>query len=175
MSISAGGTGADINARWDEYITRFCRRDENNGVSGCAADQPYAGQDVDVTGTIFSKETIDVRDPEIKRNMDDLILNIAEPFIKDPAPRKTFNAAEGQRSILESEAYKARRQVIYDALYHVVSRRVPGSMQTGDPPANNFVRPLRLAAGVDPAMLSDNPSQNEIMQTMMSERFRSSE
>jgi len=159
---------ADMKVRWEKYSTRYCEKDYNNGASGCTEDQLFAGQDIDVAGTIFEKETIDLKVPDIRQTVDDLIVNIAEPFIKSTVPPGAVESSPGQEAILAGEAYKAKRQVIYDSLYHIVSRRVPGSAM------KEFVAPLREDAGIAPEMISDNPSPNEIMQVMMSERFRSS-
>ncbi|MCE9507601.1 MAG: hypothetical protein K8R48_04705 [Alphaproteobacteria bacterium] len=159
---------ADMKARWDNYTTRYCEKDYNNGASGCTSDQTFAGEDIDVAGTIFGKETIDLKVPDVKQTVDDLIVNIAEPFIKSAVPPGAVESAPGEAAILAGEAYKAKRQVIYDSLYHIVSRRAPGSAM------KEFVAPLREDAGIAPEMISDNPSPNEVMQVMMSERFRSS-
>lgn len=163
---AAGGRGGDAGARWANYVARYCNPQDNNGNAGCAANGTRVDQDIDVTGQIFERETINLTDPEVKRTVDDLVINIAEPFVRDHVPTGSSNSASGREAILNGEAYKAKRQTVYDALYHPISRRAPGSgMQ-------NFLRPMREAAGVNAADISANPSKNEIMQVMMSERFR---
>lgn len=166
-TAGAAGGAAETNVRFQEYVTRYCNRNDNNGAAGCTANGTFAGQDIDVAGTIFAKDTIDVRNAEIKKTVDDLVKNIAEPFVRDPVPPGAVNSASGQEAILAGEAYRAKRQTVYDALYNIVSRRIPGSNM------GEFVRPLRIEAGINPAQISPNPSHNEIMQAMMSERFRS--
>ncbi len=185
---SAKGSANDANDRWQEYITRYCRKDYNNGTPAspgeCLVDAPFADKNVDVTGLIFLKDTLDltnlVTGPDLKRNIDDLITNIAEPFVKEPIPPTVILSPEGEAAILEGESYKAKRQVIYDSLYHVVARRVPGSVDPAmpiDPLApNGYLSLLREAAGVTPppaTVISPNPSHNEIMQALMVERARS--
>ena len=185
---SERGIAADINDRWNEYVTRYCRKDYNNGTPAgpaeCLVDAPFADQNLNVTGLIFLKDTLDltnlVTGPDLKRNIDDLITNIAEPFAKRIVPLSTLSSLQGQIVILEGEAYKAKRQVIYDSLYHIVARRIPGSVDRTlpiDPLApNGYVSLLREAAGVTPppaTVISPNPSHNEIMQALMVERFRS--
>ncbi|MFH1158402.1 MAG: hypothetical protein V1721_05905 [Pseudomonadota bacterium] len=185
---SAKGFVPDVRDRWQEYVTRYCRKDYNNGTPAgpteCLVDAPFADQNVDVTGTIFLADTIDltnlVTGPDLKRSIDDLITNIAEPFVKEPVPPTTVPSVEGQIAILEGESYKAKRQVIYDSLYHIVARRVPGSVDRTlpvDPFApNGYLSLVREAAGVTPppaTVISPNPSHNEILQALMVERFRS--
>jgi len=185
---SARGPASDLEDRWQEYVTRYCRMDYNNGAPAdpteCLVDAPFADQNLDVTGMIFLDDTIDltnlVTGPDLKRSIDDLITNIAEPFVKELVPPSTLSSWGGQNAILKGESYKAKRQVIYDSLYHIVARRVPGSVDRTlpvDPLApNGYVSLLREAAGVPspPAtVISSNPSHNEIMQALMVERFRS--
>lgn len=163
----ATGSGAAVKADFQNYINRYCNADGNNGASGCSENAPFAGQDLNVGGVIFSKDTIDMTDADTKRTVDDMIARLAEPFVKDPVVAGAVDSAPGQQQILAGEAYKAKRQLVYDSLYHVVSKRIPGS-KMGD-----FVRPLRLEAGINSSQISPNPSHNEIMHAMMSERFRS--
>lgn len=172
-STGAGGTGADMAARWATYVDRYCEANMNAGNAGCASNGTFYGRDIDVAGEIFSKDTIDVRDGDTKQIVDDLVMNIAEPFVPAPVPAITANSAEGREFILDLNAYKTKRQVVYDALYHIVSRRVPGGSAMGE-----FIRPMREmtttagTSGLEGSYLSDSPSHNEIMEVMMSERFR---
>jgi hypothetical protein len=172
-SSGAGGTGEDIAARWATYVNRYCDPTTNAGNAGCAAPGPFAGRDIDVAGEIFSKDTIDVRDGDIKRIVDDMVMNLAEPFVPNAVPEGLTTMAEGREFVMDLNAYKTKRQVVYDALYHIVSRRVPGGSAMGE-----FIRPMREltptagTSGLDGSYLSDSPSHNEIMEVMMSERFR---
>jgi hypothetical protein len=172
-SSGATGAAADMKERWDTYVTRYCRKDDNNGHAGCTTNGAFAGQDTDVTGMIFSKETIDLKNDDTRQTVDDLIANIAEPFVNDPVPPSAVNSATGQAAILKGQAYKAKRQTIYDSLYHIISRRAPGSNLKGSTGGiSSFVKALRKSTGLSNNVISSNPSHNEIMQVMMSERFR---
>jgi len=169
----AGGTGQDMSARWATYVSRYCDKAMNGGKAGCASSSPFAGRDIDVAGEIFAKDTIDVRDADTKRIVDDMVANLAEPFVPNPVSQSLTKTAEGREYILDLNAYKTKRQVIYDALYYIVSRRVPGGSAMGD-----YIAPMRQmmstagTSGLDGSYISDSPSHNEIMEVMMSERFR---
>ncbi|MFN7114627.1 MAG: hypothetical protein ACK4PK_09765 [Alphaproteobacteria bacterium] len=163
---AANGPGADQRARWDDYRTNYCETNMNGGASGCAANGPLAGRDLDVTGEIFMKDTIDVRDANTRKVVDDLLINIIEPVTMAPIPGQILDSPQGKEIFLQGESYKARRQVLFDAVYHIVSRRVPGSNM------GSFINPIREAAGIDPSNFSDSPSHNEVMEVMMAERFR---
>lgn len=162
----SGGAVTDLSKRWDAYIARYCEKDENNGNSGCTSDKSFAGEDVDVSSTLFAKETIDLSDDDVRKSVSDLVTNIAEPFVKDFSVGNVSESEEGRNAVLDAESYRAKRQVVYDAVNHIVSRRTPGS-QLGQ-----YIFELRRDAGIGVENISSNPSYNEIMQVMTNERFR---
>lgn len=163
---AAKGPGADQKARWEEYVSDFCEPDMNGGAAGCTSAGHLAGRDLDVTGEIFMKDTIDVRVADTQKVIDALVANIVEPVTMAPVPKETLEGPQGRETFLKGEAYKARRQTLYDAVYYIISRRVPGSDM------GSFINPIREAAGVTTAV-SDSPSHNEVMEAMMVDRFRS--
>jgi len=171
-TAAAQGPGPDQKERWANYVSKYCDPNENAGSPGCTTAGSQVGRDIDVTGEIFAKETINLKDPDTKQAIDDLITNIAEPSAHDPVSAASIKSEseQGRESMLGAESYRAKRQVVYDALYQVVARRAPGS---GTPQA--MLGPMREAAGVSNAEISANPSHNEIMEVMMSERFRNGE
>ena len=163
-------TASDQQARWAKYASTYCNQNYNAGYSGCTASAPQVDRDIAVTDEIFAKDTIDLKTPATQRAIDDILENISEPEINNPVPLSAVGSPEGHAAILDGQAYKAKRQVIYDALYYVVSRRAPGTVGTTGTP--NFLQDMRTAAGIDPSYFSPNPSHHEIMEVMMSERFR---
>lgn len=164
-TAAANGPGADQGERWQDYVANYCDPTVNGGAAGCTAAGPMAGRDLDVTGEIFEKDTIDVRDANTRKVVDDLLTNIVEPITMAPVPVEMLSGAEGQELFLEGEAYKTRRQVLFDAVYYIVARRVPGSDMA------DFIEPIRTAAGLTNS--SDNPSHNEVMDALMVDRYRS--
>lgn len=128
-------------------------------------------------------------------NLDQMVINLAEPFVKNPV---TANPAEGGKSaILASVAYKAKRQVVYDGLDYVISRKVPAGLSYDseqasnqytnnqsfgytlpDPPANYapgfqaLLMQIRALTGED-VTTSPNPSRDEILRALMTQRFQS--
>ena len=165
---AAQGPGADQKDRWDTYVSKYCDPNENAGASGCSAAGAQVGRDIDVSGEVFSKDTIDLKNPATKAAIDDMITNIAEPTVSEPIPEQAIasNSSQGHEAMLQAQSYNAKRQVVFDALYHVVSRRAPGAAN------KEFIAPMREAAGVATTTLSENPSHFEIMDVMMAERFR---
>ncbi|MBW7910317.1 MAG: hypothetical protein H3C49_03440 [Alphaproteobacteria bacterium] len=164
-TAAANGPGADQGERWQDYVANYCDPTVNGGAAGCTAAGPMVGRDLDVTGEIFEKDTIDVRDANTRKVVDDLLTNIVEPVTMAPVPVEMLSGAEGQQKFLEGEAYKTRRQVLFDAVYYIVARRVPGSDMA------EFIEPIRVSAGLTNS--SDNPSHNEVMDALMVDRYRS--
>jgi hypothetical protein len=175
-TVATGGVatnnsmGADQSARWQNYVANYCNQDGNAGYSGCPSNGTAVDRDINVTDEIFSKDTIDLKTAVTQKAVDDLLTNIAEPRIEDPVSPDALSSAEGQAAVLKGQAYKAKRQVVYDALYYIVSRRAPGSVGTTGSP--NFLQDMENASGMAAGYFSANPSHNEIMNVMMSERFR---
>ncbi|HYD18809.1 MAG TPA: hypothetical protein VEF76_10060 [Patescibacteria group bacterium] len=180
-TAAAQGSATEQRQNWAQYVSKYCDPQENAGASGCTTAGTLAGRDIDVSGEVFQKDTIDLKDPNTKMVIDDMIQQIAEPRVREPIPEGavTTGSAKGQEQVLIGESYKAKRQSIYDALYFVVARRAPGS-KTGEfleqlrGVAAGVSGPTAGGAGVDPAYFApnQNPSRNEIMQVMMAERFR---
>lgn len=163
---AAQGRATDQKSRWSEYITRYCDPDFNAGAAGCTAAAPFVGRDLDVTGEIFAKDTIDITNPDTKKAIDTLIANIAEPFVRDPILARELKYSDGQKKLLENETDKTQRQTVYDALYHAVARRAPGSRM------GELIGALRVEAGIDLSQISANPSYNEVMEALANERYR---
>lgn len=165
-TAAANGPGADQKERWNDYISNFCEPGMNGGAAGCTSAGPLAGRDLDVTGEIFLNTTIDIRNDNTLKSIDALVKNVVEPVTMAPVPAASLAGPQGQEAFLKGEAYKARRQVLYDAVYYIISRRIPGSSM------GSYINPIREAAGIDPSSFSDSPSHNEILEVMMTERFR---
>jgi len=185
--VSNGGTYG--------YVKNWCKAAFNNGFAGCTQDARWAGEDVDVAGLVFAQDTIPLdltQDPSpwrIKGDLDELVTNLAESFGKDPV---TAGLA-GKDGILASLSYRAKRQVVYDGLYAVISRRVPGGLRAeskgmpevsdGGTDVIDLLKAMRAATGEDgntgcggtssSPCPSPNPSRNEILRAMMTQRFQS--
>ena len=164
---AANGPAADQNVRWANYQTRYCNPVANAGNAGCAAAGPFPDADVDVGRSLFAADTVDVRNPDVQRNMDDLFTNIVGPFSEPTVMPNTLGSVEGRETFLRHQAVKAKRQAAREALNYIAARRAPGSRMA------TFLMPLRAASGVAPSSMSDNPSYEEVMNAMVAERFRS--
>lgn len=165
-SGESGGAG-DLSARWQDYAADFCNPNDNNGAPGCTRAGTHMDADINVPGTVFYNDTIDMTDDGTRKSVDALVDNIVEPVVPNNIPAPELKTAEGKEAQVERDSYRARRQAAHDALFFVVGRRAPGG---GD---NPFVGAIRQSAGLTPDMISSNPSKNEIMQAMMYDRFRS--
>lgn len=160
------GTAADIRERAETVRALYCDPDENNGVNDCRSSGALINADIDVAGTVFSKDTIDLPDDQRRAATDALVANIAEPFIANNIPAAELNSTKGIAAQIARDEQRAQRQTIHAALQYVIARRAPSGSNGA------FIAAIRDSAGIPPDLLSDNPSYNEIMEAMLSERFR---
>lgn len=162
---SASGRGADQEERFTRYCARYANPLFNVGRNGCPKDVTPArapDEDLDITSLVFERDTIDLTDDELRASVDDLVINLAEPFVQDPITSHT-----NVEQFMRLQAHKARMQTVYMALYHPVARRAAGSG------LSDYVQKIRDAAGIPVNRISDNPSYHEVMQAMVTERLRS--
>jgi hypothetical protein len=173
------------------FVPMWCNAAYNKGFSGCPQDGKLVGGDVDIAGLIFAEDTIPLdpaQDPNhyTKSNLDETVTNLAEAFGKDPVT--AGNA--GKDGILDSLSYRAKRQVVYDGLFYVISRRVPGGFRSAAQnqvaaPQNpqefiNLLTQIRAQTGEDKTTgcgssncANPDPSRNEILRSMITQRFQS--
>jgi len=166
------------------YIERYCDVNSNRGVAadGCSVASPPStapilpDRDVRLTEVIFEPMTIDIRNIDTRHSVEALVRNIVEPNVEGLVHLYSSGVTTGDTSgttaekvMLKRRKMQAARQGIYDAVYHIISRRVPGS--GGDDYAD-YIQDLRGEAGVT-INVSDNPSYEEVMNTLLAERFRS--
>lgn len=174
------GPAADVNNRYGIYADRFCNPESNNGHAMCRpnrSSEDFIDKDVDVAGMIFSRDTIPLSSDEDDRTLDNLnqlIVNMAEPFVKDTITR----AVATQEDLLAAQAYKTKRQIAYDSLYYVVSRRVPSGLTRDGEAAGNAQALLDALEGVrglthENTVTVDNPSRYEMLRALMTQQFRS--
>lgn len=164
------GAADEQEFRFNQYTSRYCNPNENGGPTKnpCVAAPTQVDMDIKVAEVLFTDDTIDVTDPETQQNVEDLVRNLVETEYVNPPIEESFNNPAGQNMILRRRALAAKRQAAYDAIYHVISRRVPGSDHDA------LVDTVRAQAGISGADLglSANPSYDEVMNTMIRERFR---
>jgi hypothetical protein len=182
------------------YVPLYCNVNYNKGYAGCIQSGSRAGNDVDVAGMVFAQDTIpldhaqDVSPYYNKSDVDELVVNLGEPFDKDPVT--AGNA--GRDGILNSLSYRTKRQVVYDSLFYVITRRVPGGFvngaktQAGGPiqqsPLPDLLAEIRAATGEDKqtgagcggltgqgscTTGNPDPSRNEIFRALIAQRFQS--
>lgn len=168
-SVTEDGAGADLSDRWQRHCTRYANPNSNRSVTGCPAAGTYPDADVRVTETLFSNTTLDITDPEIKQNLDDLKRNLLEPTVEDPILGGALDSATGRQLMLKKREVRAQRNVAQEAFDHVMARRSPGSQ------AADYINDIRDQAGIAAADLSANPSYAEVMEVLTAERFKTNE
>jgi hypothetical protein len=166
---AAAGTAADLSARHSLWKTRYCDPNENAGLTDCPGGAaPMALLDLDVTGQIFERNTIELTNEGVRTTIDDLIGN-SEPRVTNTIPHTLLGNALGQQRWEEDQAYQAQRQVAYDGMYYPVSRRAPGA--SGGSAA--AIVELAQDGGAAATDMSANPSRDEILRALNVDKARS--
>lgn len=166
-SDGARGAAADIAMRAERVRWTYCDMSENGGINDCRAQEgPLVNADIDAATTIFSRDTIDLLDPSTRAAVDALVINVAEPVVQNNIPREKIATAQGMEQQMRRDETRAQRQTIHTALQYVIARRAPSGSN------GQFIAAIRDSAGIPPDLLSENPSYHEIMEAMLTERFR---
>jgi hypothetical protein len=161
----------DYNQRWQQFCQFFLDTAANGGVNSC----PSAGTpgtlpngDIDVEGVLL-QDTIDLSKPEQLMAVQTLVNNIVDPRVAEPLDDAVTKTPAGQETILKREHLKAIRNVIYDVLGSIISRRAAIPISTDG--VGGKIKEIRDRASIEPARISANPSYNEIMLALTKERF----
>lgn len=147
------------NVLVQSYCTRYHNPLINNGQGIC----PGAGThpDEDLNAANLFTDTYDVRDPELKRNLDDFVRNAVGIRPVEPVNVTEIDTRQGRDSFMDTQSYLARQQLAYGGMYRVVSCIVPGSDM------GTLIQVHRTQAGVDPLLVSDNPSWCEVERAIL--------
>ncbi|TNE26142.1 MAG: hypothetical protein EP349_10135 [Alphaproteobacteria bacterium] len=143
------------------YCTRYHSPAINNG-NGICAGGPGTFPDEDLNAANMFTDTYDVTDANLKQNLDDFVRNVAGMRPVEPVNPQELNTSQGRSSFMKSQEYLAQQQLAYAGMYRVVSCIVPGSQM--DPA---LLQAHRGSAGVDPLVMSDNPSWCEIERAIL--------
>lgn len=145
-------------------VQNYCSRYHNNAINngnGICGGGPGTYPDEDINAANLFKDTYDVRDPELKRNLDDFVRNAVGMKPVEPVSPGELDTAQGRNNFMRSQEYLAQQQLAYAGMYRVVSCIVPGSDMGA------LVQVHRGQAGVDPLQVSDNPSWCEIERAIL--------
>jgi len=147
------------NVLVQNYCTRYHNPAINNGQGICPGVGTYPDEDLNAAN-LFT-DTYDVRDAELKQNLDDFIRNAVGIRPLEPVNLTEMDSRQGRENFMQTQEYMARQQLAYAGMYRVVSCIVPGSQM------EDLVRAHRVKAGVDPLLTIDNPSWCEVERAML--------
>ncbi len=165
LTAAADGNALYQQARLFNYIQKYCNPDANNGVGCFGNTGSLMDYDILVDQTLFADDTIDFEAPGRLEAVNDLITNLVEPEVPDLIDPAVFGSAAAQEEFLGRRSFRARRVLAKKVIYDVAARRAPASR------IGPFVETLRKAAGVELSDISDNPSLNEVVNALATERF----
>ncbi len=154
-SSGAAGGGAYQSDMWNDYCTRYVDPQSNRGLTGCAGPPPMFSEEAFKAESLF-EDTYDVTDPNLKQNVDDWVRNICGTNPIARVPLEELDTTAGRRGFMNGMSHMAQQQLCYTSLYHVQSRRVPGSQMDTEVMAHV------AKGGVNPLTVEPNPSWNTI-------------
>jgi hypothetical protein len=166
----------DQKLRWDEYCKHFFDPDTNNRISACTgAPEPARIINGDISIESFLlKDTIDMSKVEEYKSAEALLQNLVQPLITYRLPDKVIDTAIGKEYLLRMQHLTAINNIARDVVASIIARRTgsaPSPGPVGGKSVADMVKEIRIKAGIDPSLISDNPSYNEIMQALTKERF----
>ncbi|MCE9507184.1 MAG: hypothetical protein K8R48_02560 [Alphaproteobacteria bacterium] len=159
-SPAAGGPATLQKARWDIYKDKFCDPKSNNGASGCTTATEMTNAHILPSKTIFTKETIDLEEPDTAEAVSQLLFNITGYEVPELIPETALKATAGLEQRQEDREYVAQMDAVSALATAVIADRMPGQ----EAPE---IKEMRQKSGVPEALISDKPSHREIRQAII--------
>lgn len=145
--------------RWSKYVTKFCDPTQNAGTIPCAAT-PYVNAHITPSKTIFSKESINLDDPDTLEAVTQLGFNITGYKVPDPIPVAVQKSASGREQRQMNRENLTQMDAVGALYWSVVGERSVGEKAAE-------IQQIRQRAGIADA--SEKPSDREIRQKIVEE------
>jgi hypothetical protein len=172
---AANGAAGLNDQRYRKYVTTLCDPKMNGGASPCAGetDSPLANAAVLPAKTLFSRETIDMKDPEVIDAVKELTMNITGYQAPAPVPRKALNTPAGREMLRKNREYATQMDAVQALVTGIAADRAPGTVQpvnADGSPSNagqlaGAVQQMRQKSGATDA--SPTPSAREIRESVV--------
>lgn len=174
----ARGKAEKVKAQQQVVQTTFCDPNDNAGAMPCAAPGAQPNADLKATEMLFVPITTDIRDPNKVMAFDQLLENLCGlPPQELMTPEDFSNAPDMAKEWLGRRSSMARANLCNMAISDMVARRAPSSGAELSAPIQNIQAESGSAAHrlLDvTSPLGHDPSYNEVMHTLLKDRFRSS-
>ncbi len=175
----ASSPAKDQLQRWNDFCKYFLDTDTNAGLNSCPSPSTAGtipNGDIDVEGVLM-QDTIDLANADQFHAVETIMDNLVQPDTDEVLPDNVVDSPSGQELILKREHIKAVRNLAYDVIGGIISRRA--SIPMGGNSVAAKIGEIRTRAGVDPSRISGSgatgaaqePSYNEIMLALTKERF----
>ncbi len=112
----------------EHFCDRYVNTQINDGNTICgdgAVDGAWIDEDINA-GNLFV-DNYNVRNDDLKQNLDDFIVNLVGPRPIDLMVPDEINTVQGMSVFMDNLSYMSRQQLAHAALYRVVANIVPGS------------------------------------------------
>lgn len=168
--IGDDGIGEVYEIDSKEYASIFCDPSSNGGVNSCVPKIAGAFYNADTQAVKMLYNQLTIRFNNDHRNApaaSQLLMNMIGTPAANPIPKKAMASPAGQEEWLGRRSFLARHGAVRSVPQIIMGWRVSGSQM------GQWVRQLRLKAGIPWANISDNPSYREIVHAVSVDRFNS--
>ena len=144
---------------YDRYLNVFCNALENGGIAPCTENGSRVDDDIEISRTLFGKDTLDVEGMEDLLVLAAAVDNLTGRPRLSSVPRSALNGTPGRQQLLEKRASAAHLNASVGLIWNLISERLPASKE------NKQIGELRVASGVPESDISDRPSKYEFRQS----------
>ncbi|MGM0422296.1 MAG: hypothetical protein ACQEQL_04260 [Pseudomonadota bacterium] len=149
---------AGTESDWSNYENLFCNANANNGQAGCTADGSRVDADINITTSLYGKDTLDVTDAEDATVIKAAMNNLMGRPRSSVMPPSSFQSADGRAALLQKRSMAAQLNVSSSIIADSVTERLPLGVTMTE------LQDMRTAQGIPLIETSDQPSKYEIRQ-----------
>jgi|GEM_PF-1682824 hypothetical protein len=156
--VDSNSPAAATQSDWNNYETLFCNASANNGQAGCTADGSRVDADINITHTLYGKDTLDVTNAEDALVLKAAMNNLMGRPQASVLPPDSFQSTDGRAAMLQKRSMAAQLNVSSSIIADSVAERLPLGVTMTE------LQDMRTAQGIPLIETSDEPSKYEIRQ-----------
>ena len=143
---------------YDLYLSKFCNVYENGGRAPCRENGSRVDDDIEISRTLFGKDTLDVDGMEDLLVLGSAVDNLVGRPRTSTVPRSALDSVSGREQILKKRESAAHMNASVGLIWDLVAERMPSSQE------NEYIGNMRKNAGVPESDISERPSKYEFRQ-----------
>lgn len=160
-SIENNSPAAITANQWDNHVNLFCNSAENSGDAPCDVDGARVDADINISHTLFGRDTLRVEDPEDAIALQAAMTNLMGRPMSTVMPPSALNSPAGRTNFLQKRALAAQLNVSASIIGDIIGERLPLGVTMTE------IQDMRVAGGTPILETSDQPSKYEIRQAYL--------